>query len=203
MKVSDIPARLRVLNRSQADLARYLDDLDPSTMTKLIAGKRRVQAHEIAKLETFFGEKLELDSALVEDPSFRPRRPVQRRVPVYGYAAAGGEDRVAYADDQVLEWREPPPLWNGAGFLAYVRLGGASMEPRYFAGELAPVLLGVPPANGQDCLIEFVNSTALIKNYIGRKGPKLQARQYNPGKELTFDLADIRALHAIWRPGLI
>lgn len=203
MRVSDIPARLRLLNRSQADLARHLDNLDPSTMTKLIAGKRRVQAHEVAKLEAFFGEKLEIEGAAVDDRSFAPRRAAQRRIPVYGYAAAGGDDLVAYADDQVLEWREPPPLWNGAGYLAYVRLSGASMEPRYFAGELAPVLLGVPPANGQDCLIEFFNNTAAIKTYMGRKGNLLGVRQYNPAKDFQLPLSDVRALHAIWRPGLI
>lgn len=203
MKISDLRGRLKLLGKSQADLARALDNLDPSTMSKLLDdnGSRRVQAHEIPKIEAFFGERLELDGA-PEPASFAPRRQVQKRVPVYGYAA-GGEDRIAYAEDRVLEWREPPPLWNGSGYLAYVRLGGTSMEPRYFAGELAPVLLGVEPGRGQDCLIEFMNSTALIKTYMGRKVDRLMAHQYNPARDLTFALTDVRAVHAIWRPGLI
>jgi phage repressor protein C with HTH and peptisase S24 domain len=188
MKLSDIPARLRVLGRSQADLARHLDNLDPSSLTKMIAGKgRRVQAHEIAKIEAFFGEKLELGDGRAP-PEIVPRRPVQRRVPVYGYAAAGGMDRIAYADDQVLEWREPPPLWSGAGFLAYVRLSGSSMEPRYFAGELAAVMLGVEPARNQDCLIEFANNTALIKTFIRRGSDILVATQYSPRKDFHSEM---------------
>ncbi|HUO22184.1 MAG TPA: helix-turn-helix transcriptional regulator [Caulobacteraceae bacterium] len=203
MKLSDIPARLRLMGKKQADLARALDNLDTSTLSKLIAGKgRKVQLHEIPKIEAFFGEKLELDELATAAP-FTPRRQVQRRIPVYGYAAAGGQDRIAYADDRVLEWREPPPLWNGSGFLAYVRLGGTSMEPRYFAGELAPVMLGVEPARGQDCLIEFTNSTAAIKTYLGKRPHTLLAHQYNPDQDLDFPLSDVHAVHAIWRPGLI
>lgn len=203
MRISDIPARLRTLGRSQADLARHLNNLDPSTLSKMISGSgRRVQAHEIPLIESFFGERLEIEGS-AEIATFAPRRPVQRRIPVYGYAAAGGGDRVAYADDQVLEWREPPPLWSGAGQLAYVRLTGSSMEPRYFQGELAPVLLGVEPARHQDCLIEFINSTALIKTFVGKKPETLLAHQYNPDQDLAFALRDVRAVHAVWRPGLI
>lgn len=200
MKLSDLPVELRRLGRSQADLGRALNDLDPSTVTKMIKGKRRVQAHEIQIIERFMGQRLELDGTEVpETPSFAPRR-VQRRIPVYGYAAAGGEDLIAYASDQVLEWRDPPPLWSGAGQLAYVRIKGDSMEERYFAGELAPAMLGVDPGFRDDCLIEFNNGTATIKNFRQRKGDRLLVHQYNPNKDLEYSLKDIRALHAIWRP---
>lgn len=201
MELSDIPARLRAMNRSQADLARHLD-LDPSSLTKTLKGQRNVQAAEVVKLEAFFGDKLHLPDAgprLTGTRRFGP----PRKVPVYGYAAGAGDDNVAFSDDRVLEWREPPPFWSGAGDLAYVRIIGESMEPRYFDGEVVPVRLGVTPAKHEDCLIEFADDTCLIKNYGGRVSTTILARQYNPEKELKLDATKIRALHAVWRPALV
>lgn len=200
MRLSDIPSELRRQGKSQADLGRALNNLDPSTVTKMIKGRRKVQAHEIPIIERFMGQRLELEGVdILEAESFAPRR-VQRRIPVYGYAAAGGEDLIAYANDQVLEWRDPPPLWSGTGHLAYVRIKGESMEERFFAGELAPAMLGVEPGYRDDCLVEFTNGTATIKNYRGKKGDKMLVHQYNPKKDIEYSLKEIRAVHAIWRP---
>ena len=201
MEIKDIPGRLRLMNRSQADLARHLE-LDPSSLTKTIKGQRRVQAAEAIRIEEFFGEKL----TIIAESSAAGllRRPTtSRRVPVYGYAAGGGAEEVAFAEDRVLEWREPPPYWNGGGQLAYVRIRGDSMEPRYFSGELVPVRLGVEPAKNEDCLIEMNDSTALVKRYCGRRDDYILAQQFNPERELKLDATKIRAIHAVWRPTLI
>lgn len=201
MELKDIPSRLRAIGRSQADLARHLD-LDPSSLTKTLKGLRNVQAAEVVKIEDFLGEKLTLPDA--EPRLFGVRRgPTPRKIPVYGYAAAGGEERVALADNRVLEWREPPPYWSGAGDLVYVRIIGDSMEPRYFDGELVPVRFGVPPAKHEDCLIEFTDSTCLVKRYNGRVSSTVLARQFNPEGEIKIDATKIQALHAVWRPALI
>lgn len=200
MEMKDIRSRLRLIGRSQADLARHLD-LDPSSLTKTIDGQRRVQAMEIAKIEEFFGEKLALDEP---GPRLGLRRPAAvRKIPVYGYAAAGGDERVAFADDRVLEYREPPPFWSGAGDLIYVRIIGESMEPRYFSGEVVPVRYGVPPAKNEDCLVEFADNSVLIKTFGGQRGTTILARQYNPATELKLEATKIRAIHAVWRPAML
>jgi phage repressor protein C with HTH and peptisase S24 domain len=199
MELSDIPARLATMRRSQADLARHLN-LDPSSLTKTIKGDRRVQPAEVIQIEQFFGEKLSVSTTAAPRTM---RRTTPTKIPVYGYAAAGGDERIAYADGQVIDYLDPPPFWRGGEDLAYVRLVGDSMEPRYFSGEIVPVRLNLPPAKGQDCLIEFNDSTALVKTYQGRREGRIFAEQYNERRGLDFDATSIRALHTIWKPGMI
>lgn len=199
MEIEDIPARLRLMKRSQADLARHID-LDPSSLTKTLKRLRRVQPDELTKIENFFGEKLSIDHIAPATPR---RRQVPNKIAVYGYAAAGGEDRIAYAESEILDWFEPPPFWNGAGDLIYVRLIGESMWPRYFSGEVLPVRLNVPPAKGSDALIEFHDATALVKTYQGQRDGFVFAEQYNLAKEIKFEGTKVRGLHSIWKPGML
>ncbi len=201
MQLNDVRERLKAMGRSQADLARHLN-LDPSSLVKTLDGRRTLRQRELIKLETFFGEKLVADtSAAPAEISSRSRR--SRRVPVYGYAAAGGEDRIAFADDQVLEWLDPPPWWNGEADLVYVRITGDSMEPRIHSGEVIPVRLRYPPAKGDDCLVEFRDNTALCKTYESQKNGRVYLKQYNEAKTVDVDASTVRALHTVWRPGLI
>lgn len=203
MRLQDIPNRLAKIGKKQADLSRVLE-LDPSSLTKTIKGTRNVQASEIPLIEQFFSEKLDLDDGGAKRTVGSGRRAhPPHQIPVYGYAAAGGGDRIAFSQDNVLEYREPPPYWSGAGQLIYVRIIGDSMERRYFSGEVVAVRLGVPPGKNDDCLIEFHDGSVLIKNYGGERDQTIFARQYNPEQELKIPGADVRALHAVWRPGLI
>lgn len=199
MELSDIPTRLKLMRRSQADLARHLK-LDPSSLTKTIKGDRRVQPAEVIEIEKFFGEKLSVTVTAPEQPR---RRAAPTKIPVYGYAAGSDGDRIAYADNQIIDYLDPPPFWRGGEDLAYVRLTGESMWPRYFSGEIVPVRLHLPPGRGQDCLIEFNDDTALVKTYQGQKDGRVFAEQYNEQKTLSFDASSVRALHTIWKPGMI
>ncbi|SFK42082.1 helix-turn-helix domain-containing protein [Caulobacter sp. UNC279MFTsu5.1] len=201
MEIPEIPARLRSMKRSQSDLARHLG-IDPSSLTKTLKGERRLKADELIKIEQFFGEKVDRE-ATVEALSSR-RSTAPRRIPVYGYAAAGGQERVAINAGQVIDWVDAPPLWNGLGDLIVVRIIGDSMEPRYFAGEAVVVHIGLPPGRGQDCLIEFNDGSGVIKNYRGQRDGQVFTWQYNPPKgqenELRFDGASVKAIHAVDLP---
>lgn len=198
MDISEIPDRLKQLGRSQSDLARHLG-LDPSSLTKTIKGARRLQLDEASKIEAFFDEPLTLPSP-VSSLSERRNRP-PRRIPVYGYAAAGGVERVAINPGQVVDWADPPPFWNGMGDLMIVRIIGDSMEPRYFEGESVVVQIGLPPGKGQDCLIEFHDGSAVIKSYRGQRDGFVFAWQYNPAKgesnEVRYPGTDVKALHVV------
>jgi phage repressor protein C with HTH and peptisase S24 domain len=198
MRLNDVRGRLKNMRRSQADLARHLE-LDPSSLVKVLAGSRRVTPVEVLKIEQYFGEALEVEGV---GPVGARKARASSRVPVYGYAAAGGDDRIAFAEDRVLDYIDPPPWWNGAGELIYVRLVGESMEPRYFSGEILPVRLNVPPAKNQDCLILFNDATAIVKTFTGRRDGKVWALQYNERKEVHFEASSIQALHAVWKPGM-
>lgn len=201
MEISEIPSRLRALKRSQADLAKHLN-LDPSSLTKTLKGERRLKADELLKIEQYFGEALDRGATVETLSTRRPTAP--RRIPVYGYAAAGGEERIAINAGQVIDWVDAPPLWNGLGDLIVVRVIGDSMEPRYFAGEAVVVHVGLPPGRGQDCLIEFHDGSAVIKNYRGQRDGVVFAWQYNPPRdqdnELRFDGASVKAIHAVDLP---
>ncbi|GAW42445.1 Peptidase S24-like protein [Brevundimonas sp. SH203] len=201
MELSDIPDRLRLMRRSQADLARTLD-LDPSSLTKTIKGVRRVQPAEAIEIEKFFGEKLSI-SVTETAPQTPRRKATPTKIPVYGYAAAGQGERIAYADSHIIDYLDPPPFWRGGDDLAYVRLVGESMEPRYFSGEIVAVRLNLPPAKGSDCLIEFTDGTAKIKTYQGQRDGRVFASQYNPDQSLSYEAATVAALHSVWKPGMI
>ena len=81
------------------------------------------------------------------------------------------------------------------------------MEPRFFAGESVFVHAGLPPARGQDCLIEFRDGSAVIKSYRGQRDGFVFAWQYNPSadesNELRYQGTDVKALHAVELPSRI
>lgn len=203
MLLSDIPTRLRVMRRSQADLARHLE-LDPSSLTKTIKGDRRVQPSEVVQIERFFGEKLDLELSETSPATLR-RRAQPTKIPVYGYAGLGAEDAIAFAEDRVLDYLDVPPFWNGNGTLIYVRLIGDSMAPRYFSGEIVPVRLDLPPARGQDALIELVDhDAAILKTYQGQRDGQVWLQQYgDEPKTYAIEATKVRKLHTVWRPGMV
>lgn len=187
----DIPERLRRAGRRQSDLARYLS-LDPSSLTKTIKGDRRLKADELVKIEEFFGD----EPAPTSTASRRP----QRRIPVYGYAAAGGDERIAFNSGNIIDFIDPPPLWNGAGDLVALRVLGDSMTPRLFEGEMVVAQVNLPPLRGQDCVIEMNDGSALVKTYRGIKGRVIEAEQWNPQQAVIVDKERAKAVHAIiWR----
>ena len=195
MDPKDIPDRLRQSGRTQAELARYLR-LDPSSLTKTIKGARTLKADELLKINAFFGGEPE---AGVESLSAR-RGAAPRRIPVYGYAHAGAPEAVAFNNSQIVDWIDPPPLWNGVGDLIAIRVLGDSMEPRLFTGELVVAQIGLPPARERDCVVELQDGGALVKTYRGQKDGKVLLEQWNPQQELKLEGASVRALHAvIWR----
>lgn len=193
----DIPDRLARHGRSQSELARYLN-LDPSSLTKTIKGSRRMKADEMLKIDDFFGGR-DTDVGAVETLSTR-RRGGPRRIPVYGYAAAGGADILAFNSGQVIDFIDPPPLWNGTGDLVAIRVLGESMEPRLFEGEMVIAQIDLPPIKGSDCIIEMSDGTAVVKTYRGASSGSIDATQWNPGKSLQYDRNRVKGLHAvIWR----
>ncbi len=121
-------------------------------------------------------------------------------IPLLGYAAAGGGDRIAWALDRPLDWVEAPPIRDSDVEVVAIRVAGDSMEPRLFSGEMIYVGLNLAPARGGDCVIEFRDETALVKSYYGRKDQMIFAHQYNPEEQLKFPESSVKGLHAVlWR----
>lgn len=116
------------------------------------------------------------------------------RVPIYGFASAG--DHIAFNDGAILDWIDLPRGMSLKGEFFVVQTFGSSMEPRIWAGERKLVQRNVPPARGQDAVIEFSNGTAVLKTYTGQKDGVVFARQYNPDTELRYSGTDVKAIHA-------
>lgn len=182
MKPPEIRRRLRETGRTQAALARHLGKSKDS-VSRLLSGYRNMDVDELHAIQDFFGES-------------EPAHPDYVQIPVYGYAAAGGTDRVAIANDQVLE-RIEVPYGLTRGETIAIRVAGDSMEPRLYSGELVIVELGVPPNRGGDCVVEMKDGTALVKQYQGIRDHYAFLRQLNPDQEVRLPLTQVKAIHAV------
>lgn len=184
MKPPEIRDRLRSTGRSQRSLADYVG-VSKDSMSRLLNEQRSMGMEEAERIKAFFGED-------------KPPPPEYIRLPVFGYAAAGAEDRVALASDQVLDYVEiPPGLVRGDAF--GVRVAGESMYPRLFSGETVIAERNVPPVRNREVMVELTDGTGLVKEYRGMRDGVLFLFQYSPEKEVRVPLIQVRAMHAAFR----
>ncbi len=142
-----------------------------------------MEADEARRIEAFFGDDAPQPAAYVQ-------------IPVYGYAAAGGADRVAIANDQVLDRIEIPAGMTRGDTMA-IRIAGDSMEPRLYSGELVIVERNVPPDRNGDCVLELADGSAIVKQYRGQRDGFYFLHQYNPDEEVRIPITSTRAIHAV------
>lgn len=181
MNGEDIGARLEAAGRTKKALAAHLGK-SVHAVGRLTKSKRELSASDAAKIEVFFGPPI--------------AAPATVRIPVFGYAGAGGPERISLAGDDVLEEMEiPVGMVRGQAF--GVRIAGDSMEPRLFSGETVIVQRKVAPARYGDCVVEMQDGTALVKQYRGQRDGKVHLFQYNPEKEFFVDGAAVQAIHAV------
>lgn len=186
------------------DVRRHLDDRPRGAAYKL--------AQRMGMNSSYLYRKLKSEGPLTAEQARQVRgflseaepdaTPVpasnRRRLPVYGYAAAGGDETIALNDGQVIDWLElPMGLELGPGDYFVVRAIGSSMEPRIFPGENLVVRRAYPPAKGKDVVVEFSDGTGLVKTYQGQRDGHVFLEQYNPAKTVNADATKVRALHAV------
>jgi phage repressor protein C with HTH and peptisase S24 domain len=188
MTATEWRVRLRATGRSETDLAKKVNK-SKSALSRIMTGERQdIRQSEVEAIE----------AALAEFEG-RPQRP-QGLIPLLGYAAGGGTDRVAWSFDRPMDWVEAPPMRDSATEIIAIRVVGDSMEPRLFSGETIYVGLNISPARGGDAVFEFRDGTAVVKSYQGSRQGHVFAHQYNPDEELRFDAAGVAGLHAVlWR----
>lgn len=184
MKPPEIRSRLKATGRSARALADYVG-VSKDSMSRLLNEQRTMGVEEAERIKSFFGDD-------------RPEPPEYIRLPVFGYAAAGGQDRVAMASDQVLDYVEiPPGLVRGDAF--GVRVAGESMYPRLFSGETVIAERNVPPVRNREVVVELTDGTGLVKEYRGMRDGVLFLFQYAPEEEVRVPLTKVRAMHAAFR----
>jgi phage repressor protein C with HTH and peptisase S24 domain len=180
MDASDIQAMLARSGRSQSDLGRFLG-ISKDSVYRLVNGRRKLEAGEAERLKGFF------------EPETGPRYDVLN---VFGYAQAGGDDRVSLASDHVIDRLEVPSgLVRGRAIA--VRVAGDSMEPRLFSGETLIIAIDRPPERDRDCVVEFLDGTAIVKTYKGTRDGWVHLMQYNPEKAVKVQASSVRAIHAV------
>lgn len=182
MEPKEIRERLRRSGRSQASLGRHLG-ASKDSVSRLLSGQRRMQAVELRQIEEFFADD-------------GPKGPAFETIDVYGYAQAGGTDRIGLASDQVID-RIEIPAGMVRGPAIGIRVAGDSMEPRLFSGETVIVALNVAPARDRDCVVEFRDGTGIVKQYRGQREGQVFLWQYNPEEELRVDASKVKAIHAV------
>ncbi|MDZ4374007.1 MAG: XRE family transcriptional regulator [Phenylobacterium sp.] len=184
MKAPDVRRRLAETGRTQVALARHLGKSKDS-VSRLLNGMRAMDADELEGIKSFFGED-------------KPQEPTFVRVPVFGYAGAGSDDRIALASDQVLDFVElPAGMVRGEAF--GVRVAGESMYPRLFSGETVVAERNVSPVRNREVVVELRDGTGLVKEYRGQKDGFLFLWQYNPEQEVRIPLTQVRAMHSAFR----
>jgi phage repressor protein C with HTH and peptisase S24 domain len=192
----DVSAQLSTLGRgSTARLADHLE-MDRSYVSRLLKGDQPLTVPQLNGVVTFFENN---PNGQGTTPINTKRESQSRtRLPVYGYAAAGGEDNFVFNEGEIIDWLDlPMGLALGPGEYIVVIPYGSSMEPRIFPGEPQVVRLNFPPARDKKAVIEFNNGTAVIKNYRGQRDGRVFAEQFNPPKTLDWDATTVKAIHAV------
>lgn len=165
--------------------------IDRSQFARTLRQQTFPRVDQLQLIQRFFEEAG--DEAI---PAIDPRD--RMRVPLYGFAAGQDGDRFAFNDGQIIDYVELPRGMSLNGEFFIVQAIGSSMEPRIWPGERKLVQRGVPPGRDQDAVIEFHDGTAALKTFRRERDGQVFAMQYNPEKEVRYDAASVRAIHAIF-----
>jgi phage repressor protein C with HTH and peptisase S24 domain len=191
---------------STSGLARQAG-LDPTTFNPskrcMPDGRERWPSTEsLAKVLNATGASLEAFSALVSgaraltSPS---RGSVQRRIPLIGFAQAGGD---GYFDDGGFpvggSWDEVTlPAIDDMNAYA-LEISGASMEPVFRDGDVVIVSPAAPIRRGDRVVVRTVDGEVMAKQLARRSARRIELKSLNPAHDdYSFDLRDVTWMHRI------
>jgi phage repressor protein C with HTH and peptisase S24 domain len=208
-----IAAQLERIGKTQAALARETG-IDPSAISKMIAGKRALQTDEIAAV----AESLQVSSeALLRGlrdadaaggdaaaPALSGAAPIggsgarqPDMIPIRSGGRSGQDQEMFLEDGPVGHTLRPPSLTGVKGAYAIYNMGD-SMSPRYEAGWLLHVNPFKPPAPGRDVVVLKRNNAVLIKQLVRRAKGRIVLRSYNRDyKDVEIDEKDVVSVHLI------
>ncbi len=206
MDMDWIKTGLKRPGKSQRGLAQALD-IDPSGVSRLLSGDRNLKAAEIETVRRY----LDLPMAAPEglpDVGMRLELPaiagLDRDLEVRGTAVGGQEGAFDFNGDIVDYLRRPPGL-SGARMAFAIYTAGSSMSPRFEEGEIVFVHPGRPATPGCDVIVELHGRDGdpghcYIKRLVRRTAAKRVLSQFNPPKEISFPLKQVRAVYRVMTP---
>jgi phage repressor protein C with HTH and peptisase S24 domain len=182
--------------------------LDPTTFNR---SKRRMQdgrdrwpsTESLAKVLHATGASLEAFTALVTGArtlagAGHVRNPM-RRIPLIGFAQAGGD---GFFDDGGYPvgggWDEVglPEITDPNAYA--LEISGDSMEPVYRDGDMVIISPAAPVRRGDRVVVRTLEGEVMAKQLARRSARRMELRSLNPAHpNYTFDLAQVAWLHRI------
>ena len=184
-----IRAAMREQSKSQADLGRLLG-LDSSQVNRIFNGKRRIQHHEMRKIEEWLGTAPNqvATGVVVAGPHM---------IPLYGFVGAASEGRLTLAEQNLRGFVPMHPGQQHVRDAFALEVNDISMSPRYEPGEIVYLAPNRWPTRDQDCVIVTKEGQGLLKRYIRRDHEKVVLHQLNPEQDIDVPLDDIDAIHTV------
>jgi phage repressor protein C with HTH and peptisase S24 domain len=190
-EVMAIDAAMAAQSRSRAEVARLLG-LDSSQVSRIFAGRRRLQRHEYSKLVEWLG--ISTPSPHVAGGAIVP---MPGMVPLYGWVGAASDERLTLADQNLRGYVPMHPNQAHVKDAFALEVADISMSPRYEPGEVVYLAPHRWPTRGQDCVLVTTDSNGFLKRFIRRDETSVHLHQLNPNEDLTFELSLVEAVHAV------
>ena len=214
-QIKEALERHRVTQTRLAQVA----EIDVDKLNKVLAGRRRLQLEENAKIEAFFralhtsGDGAPYATGLAEErlpPSnlrvapVPPRPDRQNKVPLLGSGQAGADGAFELNNGEPIDYVDRPLALAGKARIYCIYVDGDSMEPAHMHGDLLFVDAARKPFPGRDAVIELIPDSdgaparAFIKRIVKLTPDYVELFEFKP-KERTFRLAraKIRNLHLV------
>ncbi len=197
--------RLRAVRATQQDLADFMG-ISLKAVNRLANpngpdGRKTVTAKEMEQINRFF-EIRQKPVYANDDEDLRFRRggvaqpPTNATIPLFtgidtpdGYVLSVGNSA---QHGRVLAH----PLQATESMAYAVTIIDDTMSPRFESGEIAYVTPGRPPRKGQDCLVENLDLTARVLQFVERREKQVVFRQLNPRHEVIRRAHEVK-VHAI------
>lgn len=127
------------------------------------------------------------------------------KIPVYGQAMGGRYGEFALNGNKVADILAPASLNDVEGAYA-VYIAGSSMEPRYYAGEVAFIHPRKPVNKGHFVVAQIATTEgeaplAFVKRFVSMDDKRLKLEQFNPRKFLEFPRKLVVSVHRILMAG--
>ena len=127
------------------------------------------------------------------------------KIPVYGQAMGGKYGEFVLNGNKVADILAPASL-NGVEHAYAVYIAGTSMEPRYFAGEVAFIHPGLPVKKGDFVVAQIATDEgspplAYVKRFISFDERRLKLEQLNPRRFIEFPKKQVVSVHLILMAG--
>ncbi len=157
----------------------------------------------LAKVLDATGATLDGFAALVYGaralPSSRASALAQRRIPLIGFAQAGGE---GYFDDAGFpvggSWDEVslPEITDPNAYA--LEISGESMEPVFRDGDLVIASPNAPVRRGDRVVVRTTGGEVMAKQLARRSARRVDLKSLNPAHpDYSFDLKDVVWIHRI------